>query len=168
MDRFEIYTDGSCKKNPGPGGWAMVVMQGDNILSFDKDLTAEKTTNNREELKAILAALRLCARMPEYNFIIYSDSAYCVNICNDWIYKWAQNYWYNSSNKIVENVDLIKEIYNHLNSNEEWEVRNFTIEKVSGHTGNLGNEIADALATNNMYKFAKLISKRSENKNENT
>lgn len=160
-----FFTDGACKGNPGPGGFGVV----ETFLIYHKtpeEVTkkyvkyqyseyCEKTTNNREELKAILHVFKLAERQPNTKFTIYSDSAYAVNMINNWIYGWARNNWYNSKNKQVENLDLVREIYNYLTK----DFFNCQVLKIPGHSGIPENELADALATNNSLKFDKVLKK---------
>lgn len=116
MEKIEIYTDGSCRKNPGPGGFGVICFNENKIIQVIKKQNSNITTNNREELKAILTAFKLSQTKYKNKIcIIYSDSAYCVNICNDWIHAWARNGWKNSKKKEIENIDLIKELYNYIN-----------------------------------------------------
>lgn len=166
MNKIEYYTDGACSGNPGPGGFAVVRLAKEYIPSigveklfipFYYNKYFENTTNNRMELEAIIYALKTCSiGYTNYHYIIYSDSAYVVNICNDWIWKWADNNWKRAKNKPIENLDLITELYHILLELKE---NNFTFEikKCNGHSGILENELADALASNNMVKFNKLI-----------
>ena len=105
------------------------------------------------ELEAILFALKLTQSDKSKQFTIYCDSAYCVNICNEWIKGWAKNGWTRGKNEEIKNLDLIKEIYQYINI----DFPNYIIEKCQGHYGNIGNELADALATNNQTKFAKIL-----------
>lgn len=105
-----IYTDGSSKGNPGPGGFGVVVLDdNDNIIELHTERSQE-TTNNREELKAILWALikygepAAADKIPP---IVYSDSAYCVNTLTSWMFTWAKNNWTKSDNRTPENLDLI-------------------------------------------------------------
>ena len=158
MGKFQIYTDGSSHGNPGLGGWGLIVMNADTIVYAEHD-ACDYTTNNREELKGMLQALIYANEHPNHSFVIYSDSAYCVNICTDWIYTWAKNNWQNSKKQTVENLDLIQELYSYLHADdaEEWQICNFRIEKVAGHMGLLGNELADALATFNSKKYDELV-----------
>lgn len=152
---IKIFVDGSSRGNPGPGGSGVIVY--DSIkkeILFSLERQYEHITNNRAELNALLGALKLTsARYPDEFCVIYSDSAYVVNMCNSWIYNWARNGWINSRKQQVENYDVVRSIYKYL----EKEERNFRIEKIPGHSGELGNELADALAANNEYKFNKLI-----------
>lgn len=136
----------------GDGGYAVVILLNDIIeYSYSKRLT--NVTNNQMELQAILHAFKyIISKNPEEDFIIYCDSAYCVNICNDWIFTWAKNNWINSKKEEVKNIDLIKELYSYL----KVDFPNFRIEKIPGHSNIIGNELADALCSNNEAKFAKI------------
>lgn len=150
---IEIYTDGACSGNPGPGGYGLVVVESD-LVTYASD-TCDNTTNNREELKAMLAGLRAAATLyQDEKCIIYSDSAYCVNMFNDWVKNWAKNGWKNSKKQTVENIDLVQSIYPYASM--EWP--NFSVEKIKGHSGNTYNELADALASGNGTKFSKIFS----------
>lgn len=151
---IKIYTDGACSGNPGPGGYGLVILKDDNIIKWRQSGFCPNTTNNREEIKAILEAFRLAdTYFPNEDIFIYSDSAYCVNMINDWIWTWANNGWKNSKKKEVENIDLVKEIYNYINK----EFYHCQVMKISGHSGEAGNELADALATSNKRKYQKIL-----------
>lgn len=143
-----IYTDGSCRGNPGNGGYGVVIIK-DNKILYSHHEQCENTTNNREELKAILHALKYAEQHSNETFKIYSDSYYCVNIFNNWIHTWARNNWVNSKKKTIENKDLVKSLYKYCTIN----FPNFQIEKCNGHAGIVGNELADALATGNIKKY---------------
>ena len=136
-----IYTDGSCQKNPGPGGFGVVVLDDNENLIRQYSERCENTTNNREELKAILWAF-LKYGNKENQIIIYSDSAYCVNTLTNWMFSWEKNNWKKSDNKTPENLDLIKPFFKHLQNGFFIDLR-----KVKGHAGNKWNELADQLAT---------------------
>lgn len=146
-----IYTDGACSGNPGAGGYGVCMLE-NNIVKHYHSEKCDETTNNREEMKAMLYALKLADSDKENNYIIYSDSAYVVNMCNTWIKTWAANGWIRPKNQPIKNLDLVKELYNYINKN----FLNCQIKKVDGHSNILGNEIADALATNNHTKLNKL------------
>lgn len=149
---IEIYTDGSSRGNPGPGGYGVVVLNG-KIIDYTHTEEFENITNNQMELRAVIHAIKLTETLyKDVECIIYCDSAYCVNICNDWIYTWAGNNWKNSKKEEVKNIELIKELYDLLIK----DFPNYTIEKCHGHIGNIGNELADAAATNNQAKFVKI------------
>lgn len=145
-----FYTDGSTRiKNQkgvdNVGGWGVVCFSDENEnIIYDLESNASiNTTNNREELKALIWALNIADdQFPKEECIIYSDSAYVVNMCNDWIWTWASNGWKNSKKQTVENLDLVQEIWKHISK----EFYHCKIKKCSGHAGEVGNEIADALA----------------------
>lgn len=114
----------------------------------------ENVTNNQMELLALIHALELTqTKFKEEECFIYSDSAYCVNSFNLWIRNWAKNNWLNSKNQVVENLDLMKRLYKFLLI----DFPNFEVNKCPGHAGIVENEIADALASNNQTKFAKIL-----------
>lgn len=148
-----IFTDGACSGNPGPGGYGVVAIENEQIIAVNSQ-SCENTTNNREELKAIIQAFEL-AFIFQKEVTIYSDSAYAVNMINDWIWNWAKNDWKNSKKKEVENIDLVKIIYNYITK----ENYNCQVIKVKGHAGEVGNELADALATLNHKKFINICEK---------
>lgn len=147
-----FYTDGGCSGNPGPGGYGIIGLRGKTIVyqyvSFE-----DYTTNNRMELKAILHILKMAAENPEEEYFVYSDSSYAIQSFTNWIYSWAENGWQNSKKKTVENVDIMKEAYEYLH----FPLKNFQLNKTSGHSGCLGNELVDALCTKNISKFNKLV-----------
>lgn len=149
----EIYVDGSCKKNPGPGGFGVVILENKKIkLKYSEQ--CEETTNNREELKAILYAFDFACKYFRFeSVLVYSDSAYCVNMINDWIWTWAKNDWMNSKKKTIENLDLVQQIYNYITM----EFFPCQVMKTHGHCGIIENELADALATNNEIKYNKIL-----------
>lgn len=162
MIKHTFYTDGACSGNPGPGGFGVIELSTclretyssyieSYSLNYEYSERCEDTTNNREELKAILHVLKLAATHPEEGYIIYSDSAYAVNSINDWIRGWAANGWVNSRKVTVENVDLMQEIYKYI------DLDNYLIRKIRGHDGELGNELADSAATGNSKKREELI-----------
>ena len=155
-----IYVDGACSgngKQNSKGGFGMVVYDDNKNLIDAYSHHEENTTNNIQELKAVLRAMLLYGSKTNDIPLVYSDSAYCVNICNDWIHTWAKNNWLNSKKKEVENLDLIKIIYKYLNI----EFFNCQVVKEKGHCGVPGNEIADALATGNKEKINKIIEKNN-------
>ena len=157
--RLNFYTDGSTRGNPGPGGFGVVCLWERQILCADSK-QFEYTTNNRMELEAIIYVLE---HYKEGNMNIYSDSAYCVNMINDWMWKWALNGWCNSKGKEVENIDLVQKVYELMKT-----AHKVSIIHVKGHNGLLGNELADALATNNITKYKTLIKRYSLNDVYNT
>ena len=147
-----IYTDGSCCGNGkavNSGGFGVIVVDNNEKLLFNYNKRSENTTNNREEIKAILYSF-LNYGVNIYNNsnfnieipIVYSDSNYCVQTFNEWMFNWARNSWVKSDKKIPENLDLIQAYY-------DWYQKGYRIDlrKVKGHAGNKWNELADQLAT---------------------
>ena len=149
-----IYTDGSAHPNPGPGGFGVVVLDNNENLLYTYSKQFEgKVTNNEMELKAILFAYLNHGVKEENDWnnnipIVYSDSNYCVQTFNDWMFRWARNNWIKSDKKIPENLDLIQAYY-------EWYQKGYRIDlrKVKGHAGQSGNELADKLATGEIKTF---------------
>ena len=144
------YTDGSATGNGTEnsiGGFGIVeVDENNNILWQYQENNLKYETNNSMELSAILYALNHI-ETEEASFIkpiIYSDSAYCVNLINDWMYSWERNGWKRPKNQEVKNLNLIKQIFELANLAE--------IKKVKGHSDNKWNEYADKLATG-VYKI---------------
>lgn len=157
---IKIYTDGSAKNNGkqnSSGGFGVIAFK-DNKIIYSYKEQSKNTTNNKEELKAILHAFELSQTIFKHETcIIYSDSSYCVNICNDWIYTWAKNNWINSRKKQVENIFLVQSLYKYLTI----DFFNCQVVKTSGHAGIAENELADALATNDNVKFNKIVKDNS-------
>ena len=98
-----IYTDGSAHPNPGPGGFGVVVCDDNNNIITTYSKQTNHTTNNREEIKAILWALLNYGKANE-EVIVYSDSNYCVQTFNNWMFSWAKNGWVKSDKKTPENI----------------------------------------------------------------
>ena len=139
-----IYTDGACSGNPGPGGWAAILMAG----GAKKELSGGEanTTNNRMELMGVISGLKALTR--PCNVEVHSDSAYVVNaFSQNWIGKWASNGWKNSAKADVANTDLWKELL------ELTKIHNVTFVKVKGHADNGFNNRCDELAVMESKKF---------------
>lgn len=137
---IEIYTDGSCCGNPGPGGFGVVVIDNGQIIDKYQEFT-DATTNNREEMKAILYVLENYGKgfpCP----IVYSDSEYSINTFNIWMHNWKAAGWKRPKGKPVENLDLVQK-YDKLNSEGYY----IDLRKVKGHADNEYNNFADKLAT---------------------
>lgn len=139
------YTDGACSGNPGPGGYgAILVDENENLVEEIKG-NAKETTNNRMEMLAIIAAFKAMEDSYSFarkSFTIYSDSAYCVNMCNVWIHSWERNGWKRAKNQPIENLDLVLQLSNYLKKFDG----QVYIMKVPGHSGVKWNEAADRLA----------------------
>ena len=145
-----IYTDGSCIGDRSGGFGVVVLNDREEIQELHSEQIGE-TTNNREELKAIIYATRHFGKtmfdFEEYEIpIVYSDSAYCVNTLTNWMYGWEERGWLKADNKVPENLDLIKEYF------ELSKISKIDLRKCAGHSGNKWNDLADALATNKIGK----------------
>lgn len=144
MKQIEIYTDGACSGNPGPGGWGAVLVYNGN----EKQLSGSEknTTNNRMELTAVIMALNALNQPCEVK--LTTDSKYvCDAINKSWVYSWRKNGWKKSDKKPALNVDLWKELLSLLEKHEVefiW---------VKGHNGHKYNEICDALAVKEYQKY---------------
>ena len=137
---IEIYTDGACSKNPGPGGWAFVVVE-QGIATYNAGGSEKHTTNNRMELTAILEACKYIDTQPEGRWTIYADSAYCINCYSaGWRRKWMENGWMTSQNKPVLNQDLWEKLIPYFRRSD------ISFCKVKGHANNQFNNIVDELA----------------------
>ncbi len=132
----EVYADGACKGNPGPGGWGVFMRAG----AHEKELWGgeQDTTNNRMELTAVIRALEALKRPVPVK--LYTDSKYVQQGISAWIHNWKRNGWRTADKKPVKNADLWQEL--------DVLARQFQVEWtwVKGHAGNPGNERADELA----------------------
>lgn len=135
-----IYVDGSCRGNPGPGGYAVIVLDDNEKIVSTYQHQEPETTNNRQELKAILYAMLYYGRERPCP-IVYSDSAYAVNTFTSWMFTWANNNWRKSKNQIPENLDLIQSYYDLYQKGYRIDLR-----QIKGHSGQKWNEIADKMA----------------------
>ena len=133
---IKIYTDGSCLKNPGNGGWAAIICTDDEIKKISG--SEKHTTNNRMELLATINALK---EVNSDDLIeIYTDSKYVKNGITEWINTWLSNNWKTSKKDDVKNKDLWTDLYNLNKSN------NIKWNWVKAHDGNPLNEEVDLLA----------------------
>lgn len=136
MNEVEIYTDGACRGNPGPGGWGVILIAG----KHRKELYGGEldTTNNRMELMAVIEALRALKR--SCRIILHTDSQYVKKGITEWIHDWKRRGWKTAAKKPVKNADLW-EILDEAQSPHDIEWR-----WVKGHAGHPENERADELA----------------------
>ena len=135
-DRVEIWTDGACSGNPGPGGWGAVLRYGDR----EKELFGGEpdTTNNRMELMAAIQALEALKRPSQVS--ITTDSTYVRSGITDWIQGWKRNGWRTAAKKPVKNADLWRRLDDARDRHQvDWHW-------VKGHAGHPENERADELA----------------------
>lgn len=140
MEEIKIYTDGGCSGNPGPGGWAYIILNGtaeDFASGGERD-----TTNNRMELMAVISALEKIVQMgvpADRGIRLYTDSQYVRNGISQWIKNWVRNGWKTASGQPVKNRDLweaLLELEKRLSVDWNW---------VKGHSGDLHNEFCDDL-----------------------
>ena len=137
MKQVEIYTDGACKGNPGPGGWGAVLRMG----GHEKELSghAPATTNNRMELSAVIEALS--ALKSPCEVALHTDSRYVIDGITKWIFGWQKNGWKNAAKKPVVNIDLWQALLIAIKPHKiSWHW-------VKGHAGHPENERADKLAS---------------------
>lgn len=131
-----IYTDGSCLGNPGPGGWAFIATDGQNVA--ERSGGEPDTTNNRMELTAVIRALSAARRHSEVE--LHTDSQYVKNGMQSWIKNWKSNNWRTRDHRPVKNKDLwiqLDELANQIKIHWHW---------VKGHAGEEFNERCDELA----------------------
>ncbi|MDC0074489.1 ribonuclease HI [Alphaproteobacteria bacterium] len=140
--KIKIYSDGACSGNPGPGGWGALIIYNNQSKEIFGGM--KSTTNNQMELKSIIEALKIVEN--NYKIEVYTDSMYVKDGITKWVSNWKKNGWKTSSKKPVKNMELWKEL-DQLNSshkiNWQW---------VKGHSGDIGNEKADALARKGIPK----------------
>ena len=144
MVNVTIYTDGACSGNPGPGGWAAVLLYGDNRKEISGG--SKNTTNNIMEITAVIEALK-CLKV-ECEAKVHSDSAYVVNCFNQgWIYNWRKNNWKAASKEPVKNKELWEELYNLVQKHKVEFI------KVKGHSDVELNNRCDELARAEISKL---------------
>ncbi|MCW5745937.1 MAG: ribonuclease HI [Alphaproteobacteria bacterium] len=139
----EIFTDGACSGNPGPGGWGAVLRYG----NVERELSGGEaaTTNNRMEMMAAIAALEALTRPSDVR--LTTDSIYLRDGITKWIHGWKRNGWRTADRKPVKNIDLwqrLEEALKHHHVEWHW---------VKGHAGHAENERADALARGEIRKL---------------
>lgn len=133
---IDIFTDGACSGNPGPGGWGVLIIAGGERTELCGG--DAQTTNNRMEMQAVIEALN--ATDPAAPVRLYTDSQYVKNGINDWIHGWKRNGWKTAAKKPVKNQDLwmtLDDLVSRRHVEWHW---------VKGHAGHPGNERADELA----------------------
>ena len=143
-EKVQIFTDGACKGNPGPGGWGAILRFQDN----EKEINGYKplTTNNIMELMAVIESLKAISK--PFEIVITTDSQYVKNGITSWIHNWKKNGWKTAAKKPVKNKELWIEL-DHL-----IQKHSVSWKWVKGHSGHIENERADELAneaiTNNI------------------
>jgi ribonuclease HI len=137
MKQVEIFTDGACKGNPGPGGWGAILRMG----RHEKELSGGETdtTNNRMEMRAVIEGLN--ALIEPCQVDLYTDSKYVIDGITKWVHGWKKRGWINASKKPVRNEDLWHDLIEaELRHKVAWHW-------VRGHNGHVENERADRLAS---------------------
>jgi ribonuclease HI len=136
VTRVEVYTDGACRGNPGPGGWGALLVSGQHRRELWGGESA--TTNNRMEMTAAIEALAALKRRCQVD--LYTDSQYVRNGITQWLPQWKQRGWKTADRKPVKNADLWRRLESEMARHEvRWHW-------VKGHAGHAGNERADELA----------------------
>jgi len=136
IQKIEIYTDGACIGNPGPGGWGAILL----YKEHRKEISGKEanSTNYRMELSAPIEALKLLKKNTEVT--IYTDSKYVIDGITKWIFGWKKNGWKGSDKKAIKNIDLWQDLDREAAKHQiKWVW-------VKGHNGNHYNEIVDRLA----------------------
>ena len=133
----EIFTDGACKGNPGPGGWGAILRTG----STEREISGGEalTTNNRMEMMAVIAALNALKR--PCRVTVSTDSRYVMDGLTKWIHGWQRNGWRTADKKPVKNADLWQDLLSAAKPHQ------ITWQWVKGHAGHAENERADTLAS---------------------
>ncbi len=149
MYLIDAYTDGACSGNPGPGGWAIILVSGSHRhedSGYELD-----TTNNRMELMAAIKSLAAITD-EDCEVNLYTDSQYIVDAMNKgWIQNWIKNGWKNANRKPVANQDLWEQI---LEQTSRFQV---SFKKVPGHAGHKFNELVDTMAQREAQKAKKML-----------
>ena len=136
MNKVEIFTDGACKGNPGPGGWGAILRYG----TTEKEIygASKNTTNNIMELTAVIESLKNLKKPCELT--ITTDSKYVKNGITEWIHNWKKNGWKTAAKKEVKNKELWVELDSLI------QIHSISWDWVKGHSGHPENERADLLA----------------------
>jgi ribonuclease HI len=137
--RTGVFTDGAAEGNPGPGGWGAVLVVDDEVIAQEFG-SEPHTTNNRMELSAMIAGLRMVPYDAEIG--VYTDSQLVANILTEWAKGWEARGWRKKSAGPIANLELVKEAYALARQRP-----NARIQWIPAHSGNRWNEYADALAT---------------------
>lgn len=136
-----IYADGACRRNPGPGGWGLIIYDLDTKRIFELGGSADHTTNNRMELEAVLNALKAIENIPG-SVTFYLDSTYVIQSVMERVPKWSKNSWFGTDD--IKNKDILQNIYTYVLAREKTSTLSW--KHVLGHAGIPGNERADEIA----------------------
>ena len=147
LKSVEIFTDGACRGNPGPGGWGAIL----RYKGYEKSISGgePETTNNRMELRAVIEAIRLLKEPCEITLL--SDSKYvCDALDKGWVYSWQKKSWKKSDGKPALNSEMWEELLSLIR------VHTLKIEWIKGHAGHTENEAWDRMATAEADRFANM------------
>lgn len=145
LKKVDIFTDGACSGNPGPGGWGAILRYGGHELELSGGEAS--TTNNRMELTAVIEALKKLNQKCEVT--IYTDSKYVADaFLQGWIRNWMKKGWKKSDGKPVLNPELWQTLWSEIQKHD------YKIVWVKGHAGHPENERCDVLATTQAAKFS--------------
>jgi ribonuclease HI len=147
MTKLIAYTDGGCRGNPGPGGWAFLLYEPVRGVALERCGGEAKTTNNRMELMATIEAMS-AIRTPDHDVTIHTDSLYVLKSATLWIPGWKAAGWRKKGTEL-KNVDLLQRL------DEQLARHRVTWKWVRGHAGDAGNERVDLLANQAMDRIAK-------------
>lgn len=134
-----IYTDGSSRGNPGPGGWGVIVL--DDVRAVELGGREDYTTNNRMELMGAIKALEFASTLTTNNYLLFTDSEYVMKGITSWVSGWQKRGWRTASKKLVLNQDLWQKLI--LVSDG----KDISWKYVAGHSGHEYNERCDVIAT---------------------
>ena len=148
MDKVDVFTDGGCSGNPGPGGWAYVLLSDGQLTSYSSGGESQ-TTNNKMELTAVIRAIEDASLLGVSEISISTDSQYVKNGITTWIFNWKKNGWRTSSKDPVKN----RELWEHLDELNSTNKIRWTW--VKGHAGIKYNEMCDSLVRKEMEKFTR-------------
>lgn len=152
--KYEAYTDGSSRGNPGPAGWGSIIMSDTKVREYNG--VSERATNNQMEIFGVLYAMNfgianLNKDTESDEIEIFSDSEYTVKGCTTWVHGWVKNNWKNSQKKEVLNRDLWENIWKAMNDLKYKNIK-FKVTHIRGHNGHIYNERADIICTSAALK----------------
>jgi len=145
LPSVELYTDGACSGNPGPGGWAFILRHPETGKEIERAGGEHQTTNNRMELTAVIEGLRSLKRPSRVD--LYSDSQYVLNGLKEWMDAWKQRGWKRKGNHPVLNIELWKEL------DELRRTHDLRMHWIRGHNEHPENERCDRLAVAEIARF---------------
>jgi ribonuclease HI len=161
MNTITVYTDGASRGNPGPGGWAAIIVSNDKVVELAGGV--RKATNNQMELQGVIEALNyIYKNSPDSTVLLHADSAYVLNGLSSWLDGWVRNNWITSTKKAVENREQWEEL---LELRTKFKNR-LELVKVKGHSGHNFNDRCDELAVS--YALGKNIDLFSGNLSDYT